>query len=99
MYPEVCISSRITGKSVIANLRTMFARHGMPEEVFSESQPLFSSSGLRQFVEDFGIVHQALIIPNQMALWNRTQTIRNLLKKSFDRGRFSGSVINVIGSY
>lgn len=43
-YPEVCVLNRITSKAVIDHMRAMFARHGVPEEVFRDNGHQFASN-------------------------------------------------------
>lgn len=56
-YPEVATLQSTSSKTVIAYLKTVFARHGVPCEVFSDNGPQFSSSEFASFAEDWGFHH------------------------------------------
>ena len=39
-YPEVCRLENITASCVISHLKSMFARHGIPDELIADKMPL-----------------------------------------------------------
>lgn len=52
-YPELCLLKDKTAGSVITSMKSMFARHGIPDEVVADNMP-FSSKSFRQFARDWG---------------------------------------------
>ncbi|MCG8623276.1 MAG: transposase family protein [Proteobacteria bacterium] len=54
MYPEVVKLSSTTSNQVIAALKTIFARHGIPETVRSDNGPQYSS-------QEFAILQAAMV--------------------------------------
>ncbi|XP_062522042.1 uncharacterized protein K02A2.6-like [Corticium candelabrum] len=54
-YPEVVSLSSTSSKEVIDKMKAMFARHGIPEEVRSDSGPQYASEIFAQFVMTFCI--------------------------------------------
>ena len=57
-YPEVITLSSTTSKSIIMALKTLFARHGIPETVVSgDNGPQYSSEEFKQFAEEYNFTH------------------------------------------
>lgn len=52
-YPELCLLKDKTAGSVITSMKSMFARHGIPDQVVADNMP-FSSKSFRQFARDWG---------------------------------------------
>ena len=56
-FPEVVTLPSPTSKSIILALKSMFARHGIPETVISDNGPQYSSAEFQQFAEEYGFLH------------------------------------------
>ena len=56
-YPEVCFMGKQDPSSsqVIAHLKSVFARHGIPKTLVSDNGPQFASEKFRQFLKDWEI--------------------------------------------
>ena len=52
-YPELCLLKDKTAGSVIISMKSMFAPHGIPDQVVADNMP-FSSKRFRQFARDWG---------------------------------------------
>ena len=84
-FPEVSdLSSNVSG-SVIAVLKTLFARYGIPEVFRSDKGPQYSSEEFAKFMQLYGVQHMTnsprYSQSNGMAE-RVVQTIKQLLKKS-----------------
>ena len=53
-YFEVVPMNRTTAEAVIPQFKSMFARHGIPETLFSDNGPPFDSFAYQQFAKDYG---------------------------------------------
>ena len=73
-YLEVMNLPKATSSLVIAKLKSIFARWGVPLEVVSDNGPQFSSESFSKFAKNYGFKHtrQAPIIHNPMA-WLKVQ--------------------------
>ena len=70
-YVEVItLRGSTSSKSVIAALKTMFARHGIPDELRSDNGPQFHSDEFAQFASDSFTPQAALATLNQMDKWS-----------------------------
>lgn len=56
-YPEVATLQTTSSKAVIAFLKTVFARHGVPCELISDNGPQFASSEFADFAKEWGFQH------------------------------------------
>ena len=56
-YPEVIKLSSAVSASVIAALKTLFARHGIPEIFCSNNGPQYSAEVFTQFMKSYDIQH------------------------------------------
>lgn len=54
-YPEVGALQSTSSKAVISYLKTVFARHGVPCELFSDNGPQFSSCEFAAFAATLNI--------------------------------------------
>ncbi|XP_021340038.1 uncharacterized protein K02A2.6-like [Mizuhopecten yessoensis] len=57
-YFEVGKLENTRSATVINQLKSFFARHGIPEEVRSDNGPQYSSKEFRKFAEDWGFDHK-----------------------------------------
>ena len=56
-YPEVTTSQSTTSRAFIASLKTVFARHGVQNELFSDNGPQFSSCEFETFAKECDFNH------------------------------------------
>ncbi len=59
-YPEVGVLQSTSSKAVISYLKTVFARHGVPCELFLDNGPQFSSCEFAAFAKEWGFQHSTL---------------------------------------
>ena len=86
-FPEVITLSSTTSKSVIVALKTIFARHGIPQVVVSDNGPQYSSEEFRQFAKDYTFTHvtSSPNFPQSNGQAERgVKTVKNLLKDARD---------------
>ena len=86
-YMEMSKLSSRTSTLVIQHIKSIFARHGMPETFVSDNGPQFSSSTFTQFALDYGFHHQTSSpnYPQSNGEAERTvQTIKSILNKTKD---------------
>lgn len=83
--PEIAKLTGTTSRQVVTDLKSMFARHGIPDEVMSDNGPQFSSAEFRTFTESWEFVHTTSSpgYPQSNGQSERAiQTVKNLLKKA-----------------
>ena len=56
-YVEVARLSRTTSPDVVVHLRSIFTRHGIPDQLFSDNGPQFSASSFAKVAEEYGFTH------------------------------------------
>ena len=86
-YPEVQKLASTTSSSVIAALKAIFSRFGIPETVISDNSPQYSSYEFAEFakVYDFDHVTSSPLFPQSNGQAERTvKTVKGLLKESKD---------------
>ncbi len=86
-FPEIAKLTQTTSKTA---LKSIFARHGIPDEVVSDNGPQFSSAEFRVFSENWEFVHTTSSpgFPQSNGQSERTvQTVKNLLKKAQESQR------------
>ena len=86
-YPKIAKLTDTTSKGVIAALRPMFARHGIPEVVRSDNGPQYVSQEMTDFATSYGFtqVTSSPHYPRSNGLAERTvKTVKAMLKKSKD---------------
>ena len=49
--------SRTTSPDVTVHLKSMFARHGIPDQLISDNGPQFASNTFAKFAEEYGFTH------------------------------------------
>ena len=87
---EVEMLEDTTSSTVIAHLKKIFARHGIPENLLSDNGPQYSSRKFKDFADGWGFNHKTSSprYPRSNGLAERTvQTVKNLLKKAKDNGK------------
>jgi len=86
-YPEVVKLTTTVSASVIAALKTIFARHGIPETIRSDNGPQYSADEFDKFTKSYGIQHitSSPRYPQSNGLVERmVRTVKRLLKRSSD---------------
>ena len=57
-FIEVVKLNRTTATEVINRTKTIFARHGIPEVVFSDNGPQYSAEEYEKFSQDYQFEHK-----------------------------------------
>ena len=86
-YPEVLQLKSTTSTAVIAALKSVFARHGIPEVVRSDNGPQYSSQEFSRFAEayEFSHVTSSPRFPQSNGQAERmVQTVKRMLLRSSD---------------
>ena len=88
-YPEVVRLPSKTASAVISALKGIFARHGIPDILFSDNMP-FSSEACKQFANDWGFVIETSSpeYPQSNGQSERfVNIVKTLLRKAYEEGR------------
>ena len=56
-YIEIAKLNALTSASTIVHLKSIFARHGVPETFFSDNGPQYDSKEFVEFADKFGFQH------------------------------------------
>lgn len=83
-YIEIALLNRTDSKSVIIQLRLIFARHGIPMEVVSDGGPPFNSAEFETFMRCWDIKHifSSPYYPKSNGLAERSvKIVKDMLKK------------------
>ena len=86
-YVEVEKLGKTRSTDVINKMKTMFARHGIPECVRSDNGPQFSAPDFTQFSKDYAFTHTTsspLYPQSNGAVERAVQTVKNIIKKNED---------------
>lgn len=89
-YVELDVMHSMTALSVINHLQAMFARHGLPDEIVSDSGPPFDSVQFSQYLKESDIKHSPSSprYPRSNGEAERAiQTIKNSLRKTLEEGK------------
>ena len=85
-YPEISMLHDKTASSVITSMKSVFARHGVPDEIMADNMP-FASKDMTTFAKDwnFNIIISSPHYAQSNGQAKRTiQTVKSLLKKAMD---------------
>ncbi|XP_057179703.1 uncharacterized protein K02A2.6-like [Triplophysa rosa] len=86
-YPEVALLSDTSAKNVIAQMKTIFARHGIPVTMVSDNGPQFSGWAFKDFENGFEHVTSSPHYPQSNGLAGKAvQIVKRLLKKAVEAG-------------
>ena len=83
-YIEIALLKRPNVEEVIAHLKSMFARHGIPEQVVSDNGPQYSCDAFSEFAKEYQFQHvpSSPLYPEGNGEAKRAvKTIKSLLKK------------------
>lgn len=86
-YIEIARLDRTTTADVVTHLKSIFARHGIPEILISDNGPQYSSREFQDFAEEYEFRHitSSPYFPQGNGEAERAvATIKNLLKKGDD---------------
>lgn len=86
-YPELALLSSTSSSAVIVQMKSIFARHGIPEIVVTDNGPQFVSAEFAAFAASYGFHHvtSSPRYPQSNGAAERTvQTVKRLLEKSVD---------------
>ena len=86
-YIEIALLKETSSDAVINHLKSIFARHGIPEVVISDNGPQYASSSFAKFTEKYGFEHitSSPRFPQSIGEAERAvQTIKGLLSKAKD---------------
>ena len=86
-YVEVQTLSSTTSTSVVASLKAIFSRHGIPTTFVSNNGPQFNSEEMRTFSKEYGFQHitSSPYYPKSNRQAERTvKTVKHLLGNSTD---------------
>ena len=86
-YVEVAKLTRTTSPDIVVHLKSMFARHGIPDQLVSDNGPQFSSNAFAQFAEEYAFTHITTSPRYSQAngeVERAVQTVKHLLKKAQD---------------
>ena len=86
-YPEVARLTTTTSSAIITHLKSIFARHGIPETVHSDNGPQYASREFSSFAKQYCFVRltSSPRYPQSNGQAERTvQTVKHMLKKSSD---------------
>ncbi len=86
-YPEVVNLTSTSTKAVIQGMKSVFARHGIPDLLITDNGPQYASSEFKSFTEDWWFEHKTSspYFPSSNGLAESSvKTVKNLLKKSLD---------------
>ena len=57
-YPEISLLNDTTSQGVIIQMKSVFARHGIPDKVVSDNGPQFASESFTDFARTYGFDHR-----------------------------------------
>uniref|UniRef100_A0A3Q3ISC0 Integrase catalytic domain-containing protein n=1 Tax=Monopterus albus TaxID=43700 RepID=A0A3Q3ISC0_MONAL len=86
-YVEVAQLSNTKSTDIIVQLKSIFARHGIPEELMSDNGPQFSGQDFTQFADTYGFRHitsSPKFPQSNGEAGCAVQTAKGLLKKASD---------------
>ena len=86
-YVEVALLTKTDSASTITKLKSIFARHGVPETVISDNGPQYASAKFAEFARDYGFTHitSSPGFPQSNGAAERSvQTLKAMLRKSED---------------
>ena len=95
-FPEVGQLQSTSSKAVISYLKTVFTRHGILCELFTDNGPQFSSCEFASFAKERGFHHTTLFptYPKSNGLAESSvKTVKGLMKKAVEGDDFQKSLL------
>lgn len=86
-YVDVAKLNIIDATNVTTHLKSIFARYGSPEFVFSDNGPQFNNSAMRQFAKNWNFTYETSILASIQ--WYGRETHKNNDQKN--RGQYRRS--------
>ncbi|KAL7881434.1 hypothetical protein AOLI_G00082820 [Acnodon oligacanthus] len=89
LYPEVCGLTSTIAENIITCMKSIFSRHGVPTEVFTDNGPQFSGAGFKAFSEEWDFVHTTSSphFPQSNGLTEKlVGIVKKLMRKAKDGG-------------
>ena len=86
-WPEVTKLDNVSSENTISYLKSQFSRYGIPDELYSDNGPQFTSEKFKKFRKNYGFKHvtSSPRYPQSNGLAERgVQTVKSLLKKNKD---------------
>ena len=86
-FIELALMSTTTTSQTVRHFRSMFARHGFPDELITDNGPQFASQEFADFVQECNIKHttSSPLFPQANGMAERAvQTVKRLLHSSSD---------------
>ena len=86
-YPEVIQLSSTTSSAIVAAMKTIFLRHGIPKTLVSDNGPQLTSSEMKQFATNYGFQHVTTspYHPQSNGFVERmVQTVKKLISETDD---------------
>ena len=86
-YPEIAHLKNTDSAAVIDKLKSVFARHGVPEVLISDNGPQYSSAEFAEFARSYGFTHvtSSPKYPRANGAAERSvQTLKGILRKAED---------------
>ena len=84
-YVEIALMSSTNAASIINQMSSVFARHGIPEEVVSDGGPPYESREFKKFAARYGFTHTVsdpYYAQGNGEAERAVQTVKTLLKKA-----------------
>ena len=85
-FIETSMMANKTAPTVIIHLKSIFARHGIPEQLISDNMP-FNSTEFKKFAKDWGFqtITSSPRYPQSNGMSEKAvQTVKRILKKAKD---------------
>ena len=86
-FVEIAPLSHLNSVCVIENMKSVFARHGIPEMLISDNGPQYASEEFKKFVQSYAFIHTTSSpkhSPANGAAERAVQTVKMMLKKEKD---------------
>jgi len=86
-YIEVSLLSSTISQSIIAHLKAIFSRHGIPEKMVTDNGPQYASNDCANFAKDYSFVHvtsSPRYAQSNGEAERAVQTVKRLFNKSTD---------------
>lgn len=86
-YPEMALLPSMSATWVITHMKSVFARHGIPQVVFNDNGPCYSCREFQKFAEEYDFKHvtsSPLFAQSNGKAEKGVHIVKQLLKKARD---------------